>query len=179
MPEPSFVEQRRAMCEWCARGKEPALIDEDYVLSILSGKPGEWSHAGDDYWWPCGAASIMPNRVHPAPWFTPPQYRGTKSVDCPACRTRHASGSQCPSGCRQSLLHRCRRAGRHPDLALGSHVSCGRACTDGLQSTAEQRVGTAGCRRLQARPRRRCSLKGLGIVDGQTLRVDLWPGVGA
>jgi hypothetical protein len=40
-------------CPDCERGYEPRLIDEDGMLSEMSGETGRWSHAYDMYWWDC------------------------------------------------------------------------------------------------------------------------------
>lgn len=40
-------------CKWCDAGDVPHVLDEDGVLSSLSGKPGVLSHSYDVYWWRC------------------------------------------------------------------------------------------------------------------------------
>ncbi|MCK9463127.1 MAG: hypothetical protein M0R80_26185 [Proteobacteria bacterium] len=40
-------------CPGCERGEEPEIIDEDGVLSSLSGKPGKPGHGMGDYHWHC------------------------------------------------------------------------------------------------------------------------------
>lgn len=44
----------------------PSLLDEDGVLVAVTGKPGIWSHAYDDMWWPCP-------RFHGIEWRPKPQ----------------------------------------------------------------------------------------------------------
>lgn len=40
-------------CSWCERGDKPKHLDEDGVLTSITGKPGYLCHAQDDFWWPC------------------------------------------------------------------------------------------------------------------------------
>lgn len=48
-PEPSNIDG----CPGCGEGLAPVLLDEDGTLVSVSGKPGRWGHAQDDYWWFC------------------------------------------------------------------------------------------------------------------------------
>lgn len=40
-------------CVYCDNGDEPQLLDEDGVLSSLSGKPGTLCHSYELEWWRC------------------------------------------------------------------------------------------------------------------------------
>jgi len=40
-------------CSWCERGEKPKELDQDGVLTSITGKPGYLCHAQDDFWWPC------------------------------------------------------------------------------------------------------------------------------
>jgi len=50
-----FVDAMKKECEWCKNGFEQLFLDEDGTLAELTGKPGTWCHASDDFWWPCDA----------------------------------------------------------------------------------------------------------------------------
>lgn len=54
-------------CQWCAKGLQPHVLDEDGTLSIITGKLGTLCHSLDNSWWPCGLQLIgnSPGRVHP------------------------------------------------------------------------------------------------------------------
>jgi hypothetical protein len=34
-------------------GNNPVLLDKDGVQSDISGEPGVWSHAYEEFYWPC------------------------------------------------------------------------------------------------------------------------------
>jgi hypothetical protein len=48
-----MAEPTRKPCSWCAKGYARLLLDADGTLSSISGRPGIWGHAADDYYWPC------------------------------------------------------------------------------------------------------------------------------
>lgn len=51
-------------CPHCEKGWQPVLLDEDGVLTSISGKIGKMSHAFDDYWWDCPNACQCSANVH-------------------------------------------------------------------------------------------------------------------
>jgi hypothetical protein len=48
-------EDGRVLCKDCEIGDIPKLLDRDGVLSSLSGEPGTWCHAHEEFYWPCPA----------------------------------------------------------------------------------------------------------------------------
>jgi len=53
--------QGPAACPGCLR-EDPVLLDEDGTFAEISGLPGRFGHAVDDYWWYCDQYSPV---VHP------------------------------------------------------------------------------------------------------------------
>lgn len=63
-----------AECPGCQQGDPPRLLDEDGTLVSLSGNPGRWGHAHDDYYWFCAqymAREPVPEGAVPEPWDEP------------------------------------------------------------------------------------------------------------
>jgi protein gp37 len=70
---PVFVKQlgsdARGVCAWPHHDEyPPEIIDDDGVLTSVSGRPGTLCHAIDDYWWPCRLKTKSRKGGDPAEW---------------------------------------------------------------------------------------------------------------
>jgi len=52
-----------ARCEDCEKGASLKLLDRDGVLSDLSGEPGIWCHAHEEFYWACPARANYDHAV--------------------------------------------------------------------------------------------------------------------
>lgn len=48
------------VCRWCQTGYARLMLDADGTCCAVSGRPGIWGHARDDYYWPCEQDHPLP-----------------------------------------------------------------------------------------------------------------------
>lgn len=70
---PVFVKQLgadpRGICSWGDHDQSPPMmLDNDGVLSSVSGEPGTLCHAADDAWWPCSPKLKSKKGGDPSEW---------------------------------------------------------------------------------------------------------------
>lgn len=116
-------------CKWCDNGDKQHVLDEDGVLSSISGKPGVLSHSYDVYWWRCRNAprkkrsggQRLPTHVCQRWEKCSPDHIGGRpmKIECPWCHL--PAGAYIPKGGDGSAL----RLRSHKNLWGGKCMGSG------------------------------------------------------